>query len=106
MVCTRHRPTTPRTYCSTGAEGNEAPTWPRPSRRVKSPGGERMPDALLEPRDPPRRTRAGVLLLLAAVLLCAAVGQAHFAIARSALETSDEAFAHHRDLGVLWYALS
>ena len=65
-----------------------------------------MADRLLDPRDLPRRTRAIALALLAAVLLGAAAGQAHFGLAQAARDVSDESLAHHRNAGLLWYALS
>jgi Dolichyl-phosphate-mannose-protein mannosyltransferase len=64
-----------------------------------------MPEALLDPRDLSPRARATALLLLAAVVLGAVAGQAHFAAAASG-DVHDDLDASQRNLGLLWYALA
>lgn len=65
-----------------------------------------MPEALLDPRDLPPRARRGALLLLAAVVLCAAAGQAHFAATDASGGVQYDMVATQRNLGLLWYALA
>lgn len=65
-----------------------------------------MPEALLDPPDLPPRARVSTLLLLAAVVLCAAAGQAHFAAADGSGGVQYDLIARQRNLGLFWYALA
>jgi hypothetical protein len=65
-----------------------------------------MSDGLLDPRELPPRSRATALLLLGAVLLCAAAGQLHFDLAQAARTVQYEQLERHRRAALLWDAVA
>jgi hypothetical protein len=65
-----------------------------------------MPEGRLDPRTLSPRARIVALLLLAAVTLCAGVGQAHFGFAQAARDVQYENLVWHRTAALIWYALA
>jgi hypothetical protein len=65
-----------------------------------------MPEGRLDPRTLSPRARIVALLLLAAVTLCAGVGQAHFGFAQAARDVQYENLVWHRAAALIWYALA
>lgn len=65
-----------------------------------------MPEAPIDPRDLTPRARTVALLLIAAALVCAGVGQIHFRLADATGNIQYDVVALQRNAALLWYALA